>query len=89
MRILMEGKLKCGCTLAQSALDDLVEFDEDIPAAAAGVRYLADLVAYWLETRMKGHECALVSEENPSGFNREKYKATWLTRANVATKQTA
>lgn len=57
-----EVRLPCGCVLKHK----IKQHSGLVPQPDSLVRAAGHL-AYWVETRAKQHECALVSEDNPAG----------------------
>lgn len=60
--LTVSSELPCGHTLVKCCT--VPEPRED------WVRDCAEMLAWWVNTRTKAHNCALVTPENPAGFPR-------------------
>jgi hypothetical protein len=76
VKLTVEYRMKCGCVLKQTASDGPEgEGDHVHETHSRGMRaldYHAKILRYWLEVRMRDHECSLVSPDNPAGNRRQK-----------------
>lgn len=60
--------IPCGCALKQLVRTEVSELVTPDLIRATG-KEATEVMAYWYETRMKrGHDCALVSLDNPCGW---------------------
>jgi len=76
MQMSVKFKMVCGHSLEHSCFatdqhaHDLVYGSSD--AANRAVTNFAEMLQHWITTRMKNHDCSLVSPENPTGNKHQK-----------------